>query len=67
MSENNGVLIGEIKGGSVVLRAGTIPIPESLEIGSGSREGFLVYCTTAGVLALEIDGKLRTRFDHVSK
>lgn len=58
--------VGTIKNGKVALTGNIeIPIPESLEIGMGSQEGFLVYITPAGLLAFEINGKLRTRFDQI--
>lgn len=57
--------VGLIKNGKVLLTGDMeIPIPESLEIGMGSPEGNLVYVTPAGLLAFEINGKLRTRFDQ---
>lgn len=68
MSESKRLPIGMIKNGEVLITTGVeIPIPESLEIGNGSKENYLVYCTPAGLLAFEIDGKLRTRFDNVVK
>ena len=41
-----------------------IPIPESL---TGCPDRALVYVTSAGLLAWECDGELRTRFDHVNE
>ncbi len=68
MSESERLPIGMIINGKVLLTGGIeIPIPESLEIGMGDYENFLVYCTPAGLLAFEINGKLRTRFDNIAR